>query len=328
MPRLHIFNPDTDYALSSDREYYTPPANVVRIRRQKALLPAIYAKTGDAILLLDEPAMSIEKHEYYNLIIDKNLDIIYPADEGIDRQKYADYIPTPWGWNKNIRRILLDTIGEMPLMPSSESINKIRELSHRRLTIAMHDLMQPNADCEIEKPVEVFDVETALLHYNRNKSLFFKAPWSSSGRGIMRSADLELKHVEPWIRGIIRKQGSVMVEKEYSRQLDFASEWYVKSKEVRFLGFSVFNVSDRGKYHSNVKDSQSSLVKTIQEKSKQNLAEIIDAQRKAVEKLIQPFYEGPVGIDMLVTRTGNINPCVEVNLRHTMGMLYLLQNIE
>ena len=32
-----------------------------------------------------------------------------------------------------------------------------------------------------------------------------------------------------------------------------------------------------------------------------------------------PFYDGPLGIDMLVTSERNIHPCVEINLRDTMG---------
>ena len=31
-------------------------------------------------------------------------------------------------------------------------------------------------------------------------------------------------------------------------------------------------------------------------------------------------YVGPVGIDMLADKDGRVNPCVEINLRHTMGM--------
>ncbi len=39
---------------------------------------------------------------------------------------------------------------------------------------------------------------------------------------------------------------------------------------------------------------------------------------KALEKLLIGKYIGPVGVDMMVARQ-KIHPCVEVNLRNTMG---------
>lgn len=50
---------------------------------------------------------------------------------------------------------------------------------------------------------------------------------------------------------------------------------------------------------------------------------IIDAQKTILQSMIAPRYSGPVGIDMLATADGHINPCVEINLRMTMGMVAL-----
>ena len=45
----------------------------------------------------------------------------------------------------------------------------------------------------------------------------------------------------------------------------------------------------------------------------------------AIDELIAPHYDGPVGIDMMFYWDENgkiaLNPCVEVNLRMTMGMV-------
>ena len=38
-----------------------------------------------------------------------------------------------------------------------------------------------------------------------------------------------------------------------------------------------------------------------------------------------PWYEGPVGVDMLVTSDGNLHPCIEINWRMTMGMVAVLE---
>lgn len=50
-----------------------------------------------------------------------------------------------------------------------------------------------------------------------------------------------------------------------------------------------------------------------------NLASIISRQRLMLENYVAQYYEGPLGIDMMVTEEGNIHPCVEINIRNTMG---------
>lgn len=116
-----------------------------------------------------------------------------------------------------------------------------------------------------------------------------------------------------------------MMEKAYDRKLDFATEWLCENGEVRFIGYSVFNVSRRGKYHGNITENQTSLRNIIEDKAGQSLSTTVECQRGAITTLIAPDYDGPVGIDMLVTASGAINPCVEINLRHTMGMAGILK---
>ncbi len=46
---------------------------------------------------------------------------------------------------------------------------------------------------------------------------------------------------------------------------------------------------------------------------------------RALDAVIAPHYTGPLGVDMMVARTGGgerfVMPCVEVNLRYTMGFV-------
>lgn len=324
MSRVHLFNPDTDYALASGREYYTAPAEVVRLRRRLALLPALYATPGDIILLADIPDTDICSLPYADLVEQKTLRVITPDDIPTHAGMMAEMNPEPWGWNLSVRRFLLDHIGEMSGMPSAKEIDTLRELSHRRTTISMLQAMSDMLADEISLPVETDDTELVTEMFRRDRRLFFKAPWSSSGRGVMLADDLEERHVLPWVRGIIRRQGSVMIEKAYQRRLDFATEWICENGSARFIGYSVFNVSRRGKYQNNFDGSQAELLSEINSVTKQWTPQLLASQRMALEKIVAPHYSGPLGIDMLVTDSGNVNPCVEVNLRHTMGMLNLL----
>ena len=52
--------------------------------------------------------------------------------------------------------------------------------------------------------------------------------------------------------------------------------------------------------------------------------ELQAALTSTVNTVIAPYYEGPLGVDLLLGRHNGeevINPCVEVNLRMTMGMV-------
>lgn len=318
---LHIFNPDTDYALAANRRYYTPPAHVVAVRRKFALLPARYAEEGDVILLLDKPEDDLQRLPYFGEAQNKGIQIITADELAEFRLNAYDLKISPWGWNKSLKQFLVDVFGQSDILPTDDEIESIRELSHRRTTIDFHLAMSALTSDEIKLPQEIFSVDEAMAAYNSSKNRYFKAPWSSSGRGILLTDDLEPRHVEPWLRGIITRQGSVMMEKAYKRILDFATEWIIYDGRAEFLGYSVFNTSRRGKYHSNVEASQQELLQIIKSKTGKWNDGWIDQLKNTIEAVVGGKYNGPLGIDMLVTDSGNINPCVELNFRRTMGMI-------
>ena len=136
---------------------------------------------------------------------------------------------------------------------------------------------------EIQVPKEFSDINEALAFRENCGDVYFKAPWSSSGRGLLYTKDLEKRHIEPWLRGIIRSQGSVMGETAYDRILDFATEWECKDGKALFIGVSTFTTSDRGKYKSNIVAPQENIVSFILQQidihgKGNNLSEIIKRQ--------------------------------------------------
>lgn len=325
MPRLFVFNPDTDYCLVSGADSYTPPANVVEVRRSLAMTPLAFASPGDALLVLDD----IDPPTWRGYEAQASLagvELLTPSLARAERRRLQAYVAVPWGWNASIRRTLTSVIGDMQGMPSAESIEEIRRLSHRRSNIEMLRAMAPRLDKGIEMPAELSESAEALLRLEREGQLWFKAPWSSSGRGvILASTDDDMHKTELWIQGIIRRQGSVMVEKAYDRVFDFATEWFCRHGKARFLGYSVFDVSFRGKYQSNVSAPQTELLAAIKKRCAGWEDGYLQLQRQAIETVFAANYEGPLGVDMLATRSGAVNPSVEVNLRHTMGMPGLLK---
>lgn len=328
MAYLHIFNPDTDYALASNSPNFTASAQVASMRLANSLMPAIYASEGDAILILDMiEEEEISRLSHYNIARDKKLSIVRLQDAARNPRILAGLAARPWGWNRQIKRILEKKFNGIEGIPTEERISSLRRLSHRRTTIPFLKLLDWPSKREMMLPVEYFDEEEALDRYRRDKFTYFKAPWSSSGRGILLTDDLEERHVKPWLHGIISRQGSVIAEPAYIRKLDFATEWFCEAGRARFVGLSVFNVSRRGKYHSNVDATQDDLLRIIRENSSGWDDSIILSQRKAIEEIIAPHYAGPLGIDMLTDHMGRVNPCVEINLRFTMGLANILKHL-
>lgn len=337
MASIHIFNPDTDYALASGRRYYTPPAHVGILKKRLQLLPALYADSGDIVLVgnkenLSEDLKNIRIFDAggrntcitLEFLKMKGISIMDFEEARATSEMWRTHVPDPWGWNMSIRQFFYDISGGKAKLPSEAAIGKIRELSHRRITIQFLSLIPEKMRGKISIPGEISNAEIAVKEFENGESLYFKAPWSSSGRGVLQTDGLERMHVEPWIRGIIRRQGSVMIEKAYHRSLDFASEWFCREGEAKYLGVSIFKTSRRGKYHGNVQASQEELRNMIENHINIDFTELLTAQKRAIEAIIAPDYDGVLGIDMLATPEKDVNPCVEINLRHTMGMIGLL----
>lgn len=327
MPTIHLFNPESDYALASGSPYYTPPASVVRLRREMALFPASFASEGDAVLVADNlDPDEIESSPYFPQANDRGISIIHIAELQSGVADRFDRF-SPWGWNHQLLHIL--TAAGMPprLLKKQPEIDRIRSLSHRRTTIPFQLSLSgllPHID--IKPACEIKSTDDALNFLRLHPGAFFKAPWSSSGRGVICCAEMTEEQTAQWIHGIIRRQGSVMGEPGYDRILDFASEWECLDGEAEFVGLSLFRTSSRGKYTGNVTASQENIGKIISSVCQEWDSRIIDAQKEALQHLIASGYDGPAGIDMLATSSGHIVPCVEINLRQTMGMASILQH--
>ena len=319
--KLFVFNPEHDFALAVGQGSYTPPAEVIKIRKNYSLLPASFAGNSDFILVPDEiNEMEISQLPFYDQVIKKQLKIINRGN----LSKYASQISKiiPWGWDHAIYKDLVANNIDPSILPNAEDLDNIRKLSHRRTTIPFRQFLAKELNSEIVNlPRECYSVQEIENFIKTGSIYYFKAPWSSSGRGIVVSDHISKKGLFEWLHGIIRRQGSVIVEPAWNKIFDFATEWEISGGEAKFLGYAVFRTSSRGKYHGNVTASQEQLLHLIKEVVPNFNNDIIEIQNLALNKMISPYYSGPVGIDMLVDTQGNINPCVEINLRFTMGHL-------
>lgn len=301
MSVLHIFNPDHDYALGAGTISYTPPRQICDMMRRLAGLPSLWAEADDRIAAPDAKSLA-----------------------GIDWMKIERI--EPWGWNLPLRRMLLRSGAPEALLPSENDIAVLRNLSHRRTSILLNRHLEDSGIDGFDSgsmPREVAEPEECMRIIADSPQSYFKAPWSSSGRGVLRCEGVTPADARRWIEGIIRRQGSVMHESEASRRLDCASLWECRGGEPHYLGLSIFRTSFRGKYHGNICAPQSMLEERFSEACDVPLYSLIQAQKKALADIIAPHYSGPAGIDMIVTDSRLLRPCIEINLRTTMGHVAL-----
>ncbi len=312
--KLLLFNPETEYALASGASFYTPPKRVEKMRRERQLLPEAWAKPEDIILVDDAKTLKSK----FRLADWSMLESLFAENPGV--------IVEPWGWNKALVRKMLDHGVPEASLPSEDEIRKIRELAHRRTTIRLASLWNKlvEDDYLTAVPVELSSIEGCMDFYSSNPGCWMKAPWSSSGRGVINTAaDMTPVLVEQWCRGILRRQGSVMGETGADRIADFATEWRISVGEAHFLGLSSFSTSNRGKYISNEAISQEEMKSRFDSISSISIEKVISIQRRILQEVLSG-YEGLCGVDMLIERGGHLRPFVELNLRRTMGMLYCM----
>lgn len=314
--RLLLFNPETDLALATDTAYYTPPKRIVELRRRLALLPSLYAGAGDA-LLLPEGSCNTDS-QLSSIIREKRLRLVSSAD--LSALEFSEVIP--WGWNRSLVTALVNAGVSPRLLPDDESMERLRDMSHRRLTIKVFSKLNDYGIYLPPAPRELFSVEECMGFASENRISYFKAPWSSSGHGVIRIRRPFRREDFNHVGGIIRSQGSIMAEKGVERAVDFASEWSCRDGVVSFEGWSLFTTTGKGGYIDNVVAPQPILLQMISAYAPEANS-YIEPLRMIISEFIAPFYDGPVGIDMLADSDGNVNPCVEVNLRMTMGMCAL-----
>lgn len=299
MKRLLLFNPDHDYALANGGPYYIPPASIRRLAKSLELIPLLWSSDDDMILTSDDRVLSSRSlHEF------ENRSIALAEVEAID----------PWGWDEALRYRLNNLGLNDSILPDHNFMENVRRLSHRRISIKLNEFM---GYCT--PPQEICRIEDALRFAREHKGCYFKLPWSSGGRGVLATRELNSIQIEEWVKGALKKQKSILAEENVQRQLDFASLWETKDNMVKFEGFSISLCDGRGKYKGNVYGPQEKIIEYIEARTFSFNPELTILQKKFIEDKILPYYEGKIGIDMMADINGSIYPGVEINLRRTMG---------
>lgn len=316
MVDVYLFNPEHDLALAHGAHNYTAPPFARQFRHDLRLLPAWVAHAGSFIAVHDDAPLEEDRR----WLLDNHLDVTpIPISQIADLGACRIH---PWGWDATLRYQLLTCGVSAEYLPTDEKLDSIRRLSHRRTTIAIHQALdEAFSPC----PLELSTKEDVVLFMNQHPGCYLKMPWSGSGKGIYRVIDPQGdNHVPRWIEGALRRQGSLLCEVGLVRLQDFAIECECRDGDTQLIGYSVFD-SD---FHSQFGMGRVAPMEELHQcllRQYPNLDNVVEKVINALNTIIAPHYDGPLGIDMMLYRDNNgkiaLNPCVEVNLRMTMGMV-------
>jgi hypothetical protein len=156
-----------------------------------------------------------------------------------------------------------------------------------------------------------------------------KSPFSSSGRGLLWIPEGKSARAERQIiSGMLRRQKQVSLEKALDKQLDFSMHFDCRAENtVDFIGYSVFCTNSKGAYQKSILSNQKNLQTMITRMIKKDLLlQVQDKLTEIFKTMYSPYYQGKIGVDMLVYKNKTdygLHPCVEINMRKTMGYVAL-----
>ena len=313
--KFHIFNPEHDSALALESGIYTPKPQIQQFAKDLSTLPLWYSDEEDKVILPE-----ISDQEWLNSvgnIIPNIKDKIASTDEYKHFQ--APKRLMPWGIDSSVCRLTNTT--QIDGENTAGVIKRTKILSSREQTQDALTRLKENGLFDGFVSRKVDSIEELRKINEEFGRIVVKAPWSSSGRGVLFIDNLDDKEARR-IGKVIESQGFVMAESFFEKEIDFALEFEDIDGQWQFAGYSLFSTDEHGAYKQNVLASDEFL--------KAEICKHADAEKldKIVEFYCGYFQERDeelrgnkiIGVDMMAGN-GRIHPCVEINVRHTMGIV-------
>ena len=314
-----------------------PPARIVKMKRDLAVLPVYFARENDIV------AVEALPHDHFTASLSEVLD--YQVDYRTLADIEAVELPKltflhPWGWSPSSHLALAplksycdETFQSHPVAQWSDVHYEI--YGKGVVVDVLPRILERLAPYQINfVPKRCTSIEE-IEHEAALRSVVVKAPWSGAGKGV-RFMHSELTRFErEWSKGVLKQQGFVTVATLLEKVHDFAMQFYIHPDgKIEYLGISLFFTNEHGAYVGNHVMSQPELYTSLKsylddtvasETFDAEFATIRDTYLAILPELIGRNYCVYFGIDMMLIgvadRSIRIHPMVEINLRCNMGIL-------
>ena len=231
----------------------------------------------------------------------------------------------PWGWNRSLKKRLINEGVDPATLPSEDELQFIRTHSRREFAIDVHsrlsceDSQVIGADYRIVA-TSVNEIEAFISAYG---SAVLKSPLSGSGKGVRFVRKRLSESDEGWCRRIIDKQSSVIVERRFEIIKECAMLFECHHEGIDFIGYSLFETKN-GAYSRNILASNEDIEDMIAGYiSRDTLTAIREGIISILADTLVGHYEGFLGVDQMICQANSpvFVPVSEINLRMTMGLI-------
>lgn len=323
---IFYFNPGHETAVLNKSKYYMAPASVAKMQFDLDFLPAWYASADDFVFIANE-----SKRDDINNLVESFP--FLPEAITIDQLLlHTEQEVCMWGISPQSLHFFEDLnlkYGLDFVLPDWS--DEYRYLNSRKASAeCLKEIINllPDVSGEIiPRFCSTLDEIEDLIQHSSHR-LLAKAPYSSSGRGLLWLPEGGLTRTERQIlHGMLKKQGEVSIERVLNKSQDFAMEFYSDGVDIHFAGYSLFTTNSKGAYQGNYLATQRNIEDRL---VKQLPAELLMKVRSAVEEVLKNkyviYYKGCIGVDMMIYEyegENKIQPCLEINMRYNMGWLSL-----
>lgn len=318
MSRIYLFNPDCEMAIANGSPYYMPSASILKMIGDLSYLPAYFAEKEDYILISEKPDTRFLDEKLQNIGLQCKT-VTMDETPNLPLSGVA-----PWGWSPRICHLLKNIPGCRSWNPNDKEL-----YSRRKALECLLALQDKNIDIEKDITPSICHSIAEIAELVGEGHYIAKAPWSSSGRGLLSLSGQPTVKEKEWLHGILRKQKYITIEKRLDKIHDFALEFYIReNREIDFWGYSSFTTGTGGEYQGNFVGEQQQIEHNLVGYIGNNALNLLKSQIiETLSEQIAPHYTGALGVDMMIYRNSQgsycVQPCVEINLRYNMGIVAL-----
>ncbi len=329
---LHLFNPSHDEALAANSPYYYPATVARRLRCEQGALPALWAGEGHGVLLTEDS--TVPEDEAWC----RGVRFVNPHELKPSFWEDVESI-RPWGWDPLVRHELRRAGAPERLLPTDDMLATIRSLSSRHTTTRLlprlrQHILEGCALPTVGESAIAESTDEALNLAAQWSGAMAKSLWSCSGRGVFRLSPTPSDNDCRRLSRLLREQGGVELEPVYVPVLNFALEFEAHADGgMEPLGISLFGTNASGAYLGNAVAPQAELRQKVAHAigwTEDTMAHVASVVAAELEHFLGDRYTGPLGVDMMAVaptddadRPAVVHPCIEVNLRRTMGHVAL-----
>ena len=320
-PNVYYFNPQAELSVAK-KGPVSRKGPFAALARDLSTLNLFLGRLDDIALLFKRPTVDFLKKV-------QDASIALPEIQELDRIDMADRKLgqlRPWGWSPDSHAFLEPYLAQTTLQSGVWRQGWTRWYSKAFSTELLPDFGRVCSSLE-EARIAVDEIAGRWV---------LKSPFGLAGKGMRIGGETSLSQDDDdWIRGVLRKQGAVIIEPWLDKVLDFSVQYHVDAGgEMRLLGYTRLENDLKGKFQgcvvqkNLVAGEDEELVRFFYRKDRP----VQDYYETELPELLGPYlredeYHGPLGVDALFYRDGKgmlcHHPLVEINPRHTMGRVAL-----